>query len=147
LSNITKQPKTVISVNKGGLAQVVPLAANVDVTFNTKQIDVLNEFDLATGRFTPKHAGYYKITVLLTAQLPAARTWITAQIVNELNISVCSPINWKPDPAGAGNTSVNGSIILYLTPANNIRLVFFPSNAPATIIGGIGDTYFNVSSI
>lgn len=81
-STKTKAPKLthINAFSMAGLLGCLPLIDYV-VPFDTKTIDVLNEFDVATYTFTPTHAGTYLVSVTITV-MPVAGFHLLVTAIN-----------------------------------------------------------------
>jgi len=148
LSTINKPSfSSLVSCHQNLPRQTIPNNAYTQVRLDHKEIDLLNEFNIATSTFTPVREGYYLVTGYIA--------WFQGVIntARQLFISVGGITIYQDNNySSAVNPNSNQTTgLLHLTPNNNVRLYCMHQNGVAldlwNLLGTRIDTHLEIVKV
>lgn len=129
-------------VTKGGTDQALPTSTYTKLTWNTKSIDTYNNFDLATGRFTPKIEGNYLIHLAVGCNnaTKAANACVASIIKNGIKVSQ------QVNRAAEFDVTTDATVVVYLNGTTDyVEATAYNEATSAAITGTTSYTYFEGS--
>jgi hypothetical protein len=127
-ANVAQAETVVIAARS--TTQSIPASSATTVLWNTEPLDVLNEYDPATGLFTAKRAGYYNYD---SAVLFDIATWGSGDYGNIQAVKNSTTVEisgeYYPNRSYFMNLRISGTV--YLNVGDTFKIQLFNSSAAA----------------
>ena len=134
-----------------GTAQIIPTGVDTRVNFNTTEFDSNFDFNVGTGTFQPKVAGFYNITAHVNLQINNTASEIIMYVLKNGIQRIAQTYSFDIPPVIVNGTffivTSELSKLVYMNGTTDYLEVFISqSTGPSlTLVSGLENQYFTAS--